>query len=249
MANATPLDPWVWDNPWPVIDLTDNSGKGHLLDLSEIEVVDPVPTTRAVDGTRRAFDFMVALTGSVITMPVWLIIALMIRVLDPGPVLFGHQRIGRNGRPFTCYKFRSMRVDADKALAELLATDPEAARQWAVAHKLDNDPRVSPIGRWIRRFDLDELPQLLNVLRGEMSIVGPRPVVSDELPKFGRHLATVLSVKPGLTGKWQVSGRNSMSYDERVQAEADYVASRTLLSDLLICLRTPRVLVRSNNDR
>ncbi|MDH3294464.1 MAG: sugar transferase, partial [Acidimicrobiia bacterium] len=163
--------------------------------------------------------------------------------------LFGHERLGLNGRVFRCWKFRTMRTDADEALRKLLASDPVAAEEWARDHKLSDDPRVTRLGKFLRRFDLDEIPQLINVLNGDMSVVGPRPIVHDEADRFGDRLPVVLSVKPGLTGLWQVSGRNCMSYDDRVVTEAEYASTRTLAGDLRIIVKTPLVLTRSNFGR
>lgn len=214
-----------------------------------LDVAPAGPLTALADACRRAFDIAVSAIALLILAPIWLLIIMLIPITSPGPALYSQQRVGRNGRSFQCWKFRSMRVDADEALAEHLAGNPEAARQWAENRKLDDDPRVTSVGRILRRFDLDELPQLINILRGDMSLVGPRPVTFDELPKFGPHSNTVLSVKPGVTGLWQVSGRNSMTYAERVQAEVLYVRSRSLRGDIRICLMTPMVLVKSNLGR
>ena len=142
-----------------------------------------------------------------------------------------------------------MRVDADLVLRDVLGADLELARQWREDQKLDRDPRITRLGRTLRRFDLDEIPQFLNVLRGDMSLVGPRPVVLEEAQRFGDTLPIVLSVRPGLTGAWQVSGRNTMTYGERVQQEVRYVETRSLLGDLAICFKTPLALLRKNGGR
>lgn len=207
------------------------------------------PTTGPAEALKRSFDIGVAAGALIASLPVWTVVFLVSRMEQGGSVLFSQQRIGRNGRMFRCWKFRTMRMDADLVLAQLLESDPELARQWEDDQKLVRDPRVTRLGRVLRRFDLDEIPQFLNVLSGEMSLVGPRPVVVDEAQRFGRSLPTVLSVRPGLTGAWQVSGRNTMTYHERVQQEVGYVENRSLLGDLSICLRTPMALLRRNDGR
>lgn len=205
--------------------------------------------SRPSDLFKRFFDVVVAGTALIVSAPVWIVVSAVNVLTQDGPVLFSQQRIGRHGRMFRCWKFRTMRVDADAILEDVLRSDLELARQWSEDQKLDRDPRVTDLGRILRRFDLDEIPQFLNVLRGDMSIVGPRPVVLREAPKFGDTLPTVLSVRPGLTGAWQVSGRNTMTYDERVQQEVRYVETRSVLGDLAICLKTPIALLRKNGGR
>lgn len=170
-------------------------------------------------------------------------IAWCIRREDGMPVLFAHYRVGRGGRLFRCLKFRTMRRRAEALLAELLARDPQARAEWERDRKLHHDPRITPVGRLLRRTSLDELPQLFNVLRGEMHLVGPRPVVPQEVARYGAHKCHYLSVKPGMTGLWQVSGRNNTSYAQRVQLDARYVETRSPWTDLAILARTAKVLV------
>jgi len=181
--------------------------------------------------------------------PLMLWVAFMTWRHDGAPVLFGHYRVGRNGRLFRCLKFRTMYRESEQMLAELLARDPVARGQWERDQKLVDDPRVTPIGRFLRRTSLDELPQLINVLRGEMRLVGPRPVTVGELTRYGRVRWQYLSVTPGITGLWQVSGRNNTSYDERVALDARYVAQRSLALDLRILLRTVAVVLRREGAR
>jgi exopolysaccharide production protein ExoY len=195
------------------------------------------------------FDVSMAAGLIIVLSPIWLPIVVLATVFGKRPILYAQERVGRDGALFQCWKFRTMRVDADEALRHLLANGAEARRQWARDSKLANDPRVTRFGRLLRRFDLDEIPQLLNVIGGEMSLVGPRPVVPDETVKFGIDLETVLSVRPGLTGAWQTSGRNLMAYEDRVKTEVDYVRTRSLGGDVKICARTVRVLIRSNSGR
>jgi undecaprenyl-phosphate galactose phosphotransferase len=176
--------------------------------------------------------------------PLLLAVAAFVRA-DGGPVFYGQTRIGRGGRRFRCLKFRTMAIDAERQLQALLASDPVAAREWAETQKLTLDPRVTAIGALLRRTSLDELPQLLNVLRGEMSLVGPRPIIDDEVARYAADIATYCAVRPGLTGLWQVSGRSQTSYARRVQLDVSYVRNWSLLRDLSILLRTvPAVLLR-----
>jgi undecaprenyl-phosphate galactose phosphotransferase len=191
---------------------------------------------------KRALDIVGAAIFLIICAPVAIALALHIRS-DGGPALYRHERIGLRGRSFGCIKFRSMQVDADRRLTELLSRDSAAAVEWRETQKLRNDPRITRVGRFIRATSLDELPQLLNVLRGEMSLVGPRPIVQAELSLYGQHADTYQSVKPGLTGLWQISGRSNLSYHDRVRLDMQYVQNRTFGLDIMILLRTiPAVL-------
>lgn len=184
-----------------------------------------------------------ALVILVLLSPTLLIIALFIWRVDGAPIVFAHYRVGKSGRLFRCLKFRSMRRDADELLIELLAKDPQARIEWDRDRKLVNDPRITVIGHFLRKTSLDELPQLLNVLRGEMNLVGPRPVTVAELSKYGASRWHYVSVKPGMTGLWQVSGRNNTSYDERVALDRQYVESQSVISDLAILLKTVKVVL------
>jgi exopolysaccharide production protein ExoY len=179
----------------------------------------------------------------VLLAPLMLCIAWRIWREDGAPMLFAHWRVGQHGHLFRCLKFRTMVRSADVVLMQLLTLDPKARAEWARDHKLRDDPRIMRIGSFLRRTSLDELPQLFNVLRGEMNLVGPRPVVVQEVPRYGEHKRHYLSVKPGMTGLWQVSGRNNLSYAQRVALDARYVETRSLRTDLNILLRTISVLV------
>jgi undecaprenyl-phosphate galactose phosphotransferase len=192
--------------------------------------------------TKRLFDTLAALMLLVLLSPGFLLVAWAIR-RDGGPALFAHPRIGKKGRVFNCYKFRTMVVDAEKQLEQLLQRQPELRKQWQVEHKLRSDPRVSPLGRFLRRTSLDELPQLINVIRGEMSLVGPRPVVRSELPRYGDQVGYYLMVRPGMTGLWQVSGRNDVDYDTRVYLDSWYVKNWSLWHDLVILFKTISVVL------
>jgi len=178
-------------------------------------------------------------------LPIMLAVAAAIRVQDGGPALFRHRRIGRDGKTFDCWKFRSMRVDAEARLQQLLADDPEARREWARDQKLRNDPRITPLGGFLRKSSLDELPQLINLLRGEMNLVGPRPIVESEIPRYGRRFKHYTAVKPGITGLWQVSGRNQVDYRRRVAMDSLYARRRSIGLDLWIVAKTaPAVLLK-----
>jgi exopolysaccharide production protein ExoY len=176
--------------------------------------------------------------------PLLLTIAWLIWRADGSPVLFSHFRVGRDGRLFKCLKFRTMRLDADRVLKDLLDSDPALREEWLRDQKLRHDPRVTKIGEFLRRTSLDELPQLLNVLRGEMSLVGPRPITMSELAKYGASRWHYLNVRPGITGLWQVSGRNNTTYERRVALDRHYVEHRSVAMDLKILLRTVYVVLR-----
>lgn len=193
--------------------------------------------------TKRVFDLVVALVLLVLLTPLLVWLAVQIR-RDGGPAMFEHVRVGLNGRSFRCLKFRSMVVDADQRLAELLANEPALQAEWARDRKLKNDPRLNQVGDFLRRTSLDELPQLLNVIKGEMSLVGPRPVVADELEKYGDDTDYYLMVRPGITGLWQVSGRNDVGYEKRVYLDTWYVKNWSLWYDIAILFKTVRVVLR-----
>ena len=193
---------------------------------------------------KKSLDFAAALAMCVIAAPALILLAVIVR-LDGGPALFGHERVGHRGRTFYCLKFRTMAVASDRVLEELLARDPAAREEWAASRKLRNDPRVTRVGRFLRATSLDELPQLLNVLRGEMSLVGPRPIVPAELPRYGADVGYYLAAVPGVTGLWQVSGRSDTSYEQRVQLDSEYVRNWSFWTDLAILFKTvPAVLLK-----
>lgn len=187
---------------------------------------------------KRAVDIALASIAIAVLWPLMLMVALAIRYTDPGPAIFGHERIGLNGRRFKCLKFRSMIINSEVALRELLERDQAAAAEWAASQKLKNDPRITRLGRILRETSLDELPQLWNVLRGDMSIVGPRPIVSAEVRRYGNHFTDYAATKPGITGLWQVTGRSDCTYEERVSLDVDYVQNWSILRDFWIIART-----------
>jgi len=193
---------------------------------------------------KRVFDLISVLVILALFWWIMIIVMVGIKLSSPGPLVFGHLRVGRGGKTFRCYKFRSMVPNSQQVLKDLLDRDPVAREEWNRDFKLKNDPRITRIGRFIRKTSLDELPQLWNVVRGDMSIVGPRPVVRKELAlHYGvagrRHY---LSVRPGLTGLWQVSGRNDMDYQERVELDKTYVQSWNVFGDFMIVMRTVGVI-------
>jgi exopolysaccharide production protein ExoY len=180
--------------------------------------------------------------------PLLFSIAAAIALADGSPVLFRHRRIGFGGKEFYCFKFRTMALNGYATLNEHLERNPSAAEEWRATRKLCRDPRVTWIGNFLRRLSLDEIPQLINIARGEMSFVGPRPIVSAEISKYGFHFPAYCSVKPGLTGLWQVSGRSNTTYEQRVALDVEYIRSRSLLLDSKILLLTlPAVLSRKGS--
>ncbi|MCW3796981.1 sugar transferase [Sphingomonas sp. BN140010] len=187
---------------------------------------------------KRALDIVIASVALLLLWPVMVATALIIRLSGPGPIVFSHQRLGHGGKVFPCLKFRTMRQDADRVLQEVLSSSPELMEEWKARRKLRNDPRILPVGGVLRRYSLDELPQLFNVLRGDMSLIGPRPLATDEAGYYANSFPLYCMVKPGITGLWQVSGRNDVSYRQRVELDCQYVRTHCLRIDLLILLRT-----------
>ena len=194
---------------------------------------------------KRFVDVIGAIVLGVVFMPLIVVIVFMLR-RNGGPVIYMHRRVGRGGRMFPCLKFRTMVPDADDALRELLEHNAELQAEWVRDHKLRHDPRVTQLGRFLRRTSLDELPQLVNVLRGEMSLVGPRPVVREELLRYGKNVETYLAARPGITGLWQVTGRNDTDYRRRVVLDTYYVRNQNLFLDLYILAKTTGVVLGGN---
>jgi Undecaprenyl-phosphate galactose phosphotransferase WbaP len=192
---------------------------------------------------KRGFDLVAASTLLILLSPVLFVIALLVRS-DGGPSVFGHTRIGHRGVPFKCLKFRTMVVNADVVLRDLLARDPAAREEWERCFKLKDDIRVTRLGKFMRKTSLDELPQLWNVIRGDMSLVGPRPIIQAELERYGHEARYYLAVKPGITGLWQVSGRSDVDYPARVLLDVTYVKEQCLTGDLVILFRTIGVVVK-----
>jgi Undecaprenyl-phosphate galactose phosphotransferase WbaP len=193
---------------------------------------------------KRLMDLSIVIIGGAVILPFLLFIALLVKLSSPGPVLYGHQRLGMGRRHFRAYKFRSMVNDSQEVLQKLLEHSPELSEEWESNHKLKNDPRITRIGKFLRRTSFDEFPQLINILKGEMSLVGPRPVVDAEMVKYGRNFDYIFSVKPGLTGLWQVSGRSDTDYAERVAFDTYYLQSWSVWLDLWVLLKTVGVVLR-----
>ncbi len=205
---------------------------------------------------KRLLDILLSGLGLLVLSPVLVTIALLQKLTNPGPILYLHKRISRSGKPFNIYKFRSMKLEyctggkySGKSDLEVLKTfnDPALVEEWKRDQKLKKDPRVSVLGRFLRRTSLDELPQLFNIFKGDISLVGPRPIVEDELKRYGKHAGMFLMIKPGLTGLWQVSGRNDVSYDERVKLDLYYIENWSLWLDFKIVLQTIWMVLRGQN--
>ena len=201
-----------------------------------------LPRRLTYSKAKRVLDIAGALAIGLVFSPLIIVIAVRM-AQEGGPVLFRHRRIGQGGKTFDCLKFRTMVPNAEQILQELLEKDPEARAEWLRDHKLRSDPRVTRLGRFLRKTSLDELPQLWNVLRGEMSLVGPRPIVREEIVRYGRHLSEYLSSKPGITGLWQVTGRNDTDYRRRVVLDVYYARNQTTLMDVTILFKTVKVVL------
>ena len=198
---------------------------------------------RSANMMKRALDLIFTLPALIVLSPVFLLIAMVIKLTSSGPAFYGHTRHGLNGKPFKALKFRTMFRNAESILLEHFHKHPEELAAWQSDQKLKRDPRVTPVGRWLRRYSLDELPQLCNVLLGQMSLVGPRPIVSAEISKYGRGYDLYSRVRPGITGLWQVSGRSNTGYPERVALDEYYVRNWSIWLDTYILVRTLKAVV------
>ncbi len=195
---------------------------------------------------KRVFDILFSLSVLLFFSPFFLTISLLIKLTSKGPIFYGQKRIGREGKTYINYKFRTMKENAEEILEDLLKKDPILKEEWLKFWKLKNDPRITNVGRFLRKTSLDEFPQFWNVLKGDLSVVGPRPVVKEEIVNyFGDRAAKVLSVRPGITGLWQVSGRNNLSMEERVKMESEYIDRKSFFFDLQIILKTIPVMLFS----
>jgi exopolysaccharide production protein ExoY len=222
---------------------------GYALSASKDDVSETSRSPRARSMSRpyaligkRALDIFIVLFSAWLTLPLIAICAAL-AARDGHSPFFGHKRVGLNGKEFKCWKIRTMVPHAEAKLAEYLDANPAAKAEWKATRKLKNDPRINRFGQFMRKTSLDELPQIFNVLMGQMSIVGPRPVVKDELDLYGTGRTAYLSLRPGITGLWQVSGRNNISYEERVKFDIDYFSNLNLLQDIKIILQTVRVVL------
>jgi exopolysaccharide production protein ExoY len=208
------------------------------------EVLSDSPRLRVGRAASVVLNIGLSLIILMVLAPLLVIIALLVMITDPGPIFFAHTRIGRDGRSFPCLKFRTMVVDAELQLARLLERDPMARLEWERDHKLKSDPRITLIGNFLRRSSVDEIPQLFNVLMGQMALVGPRPIVAGEVHRYGRYFNDYCRVLPGITGLWQISGRSDTSYRRRVAIDVAYARSRSFKLDCRILLMTiPCVLM------
>lgn len=193
---------------------------------------------------KRGFDIIFSFFTLIAIFPLLAIIIILIKTSSKGKIIYSHERIGRGGKPFKCYKFRTMYFDADHRLKELLAKDSSLQEEWLKHFKLKKDPRITSIGAFLRKTSLDELPQFWNVLKGDLSVVGPRPVVKEEIDRYlGANAAKILSIRPGLTGLWQVSGRSNTTYEQRIALDKEYIEKQSLWLDIKLIVKTiPAIL-------
>ncbi len=209
----------------------------------------PFPLS-GLDGefSKRLFDVAFSLSVLILFSPVYLLLALAIALASPGPIFYVQERIGKDGKPFGCIKFRTMVKNADEVLSDMIDRYPNLRQEYEANFKLKHDPRITWIGRFLRLTSLDEFPQFWNVLKGDMSVVGPRPIVVEELSKYGRYIDKVLTIRPGITGLWQVSGRNDIPYPRRVQMDVYYVNFRNFWMDLWLIVKTIGVVIFPKNN-
>jgi exopolysaccharide production protein ExoY len=211
------------------------------------ESVSEIP--RPIGGIlKRGFDVVGAGAGLILLSPLLIMLALLVKLQDGGSIFYGHRRIGQSGRVFYCLKFRTMVENGDEVLAAHFEENPQSRDEWIATRKLQNDPRVTRVGVVLRKLSLDELPQMINILRGDMSIVGPRPVVKEELEMYGNAADCYLRTRPGLTGLWQVSGRNDVSYGTRVAFDRQYVENWSFVEDLKIIAKTVPAVISSRGS-
>ena len=193
--------------------------------------------------TKYLFDILFSLIFLIILSPIFIFIAIFVKFSSRGPIFYAHKRIGKNKKIFNCLKFRTMHPEADDILRNLLKKNNLMRKEYEETHKLKNDPRVTKFGKFLRKTSLDELPQFINVIRRDMSIVGPRPIIDEEVIKYGDNFDQVISIKPGITGLWQVSGRNNLSYEKRIDLDLIYVKNHNIIMDLRIIVRTLGVIL------
>lgn len=224
------------------LDLTSRSELRHNFEVRHSPLTHRANPSFYQQRGKRIFDLVLVVSALPVLVPVMLLISLLV-MLDGGRPIFGHRRIGQGGTEFRCWKLRTMVVDSKERLRAHLAQNPQAQREWDENFKLEHDPRITKLGRFLRCSSLDELPQLWNILCGEMSLVGPRPVVAEELCRYGHALPVYLAQKPGLTGKWQVNGRNAVSYPERVQMDVSYFTECSLKTDITLIAATVAVVL------
>lgn len=233
-------------NQFEKIDLDGSHFVGYRVPANgtPIGLGSPQSTAESGDRAWRMFDLVLATMALIAVFPLMIVIAVLVYLSDRGPIFYAQRRIGKDGKSFYCFKFRSMVTNADARLRELLERDPQARAAWDLDHKLKNDPRITPIGGFLRKSSLDELPQLFNVLMGDMSLVGPRPIVEAEVIRYGRYFHSYCSVRPGITGLWQVNGRNNVSYRRRVAFDVIYARNNSLVLNVKILFATvPAILL------
>lgn len=196
--------------------------------------------------TKRSFDILFSSFAILIGAPIFVLIILLIKLTSKGPIFYKSQRIGKNFKPIDCWKFRTMYLDADQKLSNLLSQNPKLKEEWELYQKLKEDPRIYPVGRLLRKTSMDELPQFFNVLKGDLSVVGPRPFYQEQITQYlGKKASKFLSIPPGITGIWQVSGRNLLTFDQRLSLEEDYIDKQSFMLDLTIILKTIPALLFS----
>lgn len=205
---------------------------------------------QSLDGElfKRLFDILFSLSVLILFAPVYLLLAFSIALSSSGPIFYVQERVGKNRKRFYCLKFRTMVENADDILLEIMENSPHLRQEFEDNFKLKQDPRITGIGRFLRMTSLDEFPQFWNVLKGDMSVVGPRPLVEEELPRYGRHINKILTIRPGITGLWQVSGRNDIPYPRRVQIDLYYANDKNLWMDMWIIFKTIGVVIFPKNN-
>ncbi|MEG3922301.1 sugar transferase [Microcoleus sp. Pol11C1] len=205
---------------------------------------------QSLDGElfKRLFDILFSLSVLILFAPVYLLLAFLIALSSPGPIFYVQERVGKNRKRFYCLKFRTMVENADDILLEIMENSPHLRQEFEDNFKLKQDPRITWIGRFLRMTSLDEFPQFWNVLKGDMSVVGPRPLVEEELPRYGSHINKILTIRPGITGLWQVSGRNDIPYPRRVQIDLYYANDKNLWMDMWIVFKTIGVVIFPKNN-
>ena len=205
---------------------------------------------QSLDGElfKRLFDILFSLSVLILFAPVYLLLAFSIALSSSGPIFYVQERVGKNHKRFYCLKFRTMVENADDILLEIIENSPHLRQEFEDNFKLKQDPRITGIGRFLRMTSLDEFPQFWNVLKGDMSVVGPRPLVEEELPRYGRHINKILTIRPGITGLWQVSGRNDIPYPRRVQIDLYYANDKNLWMDMWILFKTIGVVIFPKNN-
>jgi exopolysaccharide production protein ExoY len=238
----------VWDGDHALLSC-DTDGTIADVRITNVPAPEPIPCfTQAQSFLTRICDVTTATLVLFAALPALVLLAVVLQIDSPGPLFFVQQRIGRGGKTFPCLKFRTMCVDADRMLARHLDECSEARGEWARDFKLRSDPRITRLGGIVRKFSLDEFPQLLNIIVGHMSVVGPRPIVHGEIERYGRFFPHYCAVRPGLTGLWQISGRNDTTYSQRVALDCRYVATKTLLGDVAIAFKTVPVVLNAKGS-